>query len=138
MILLATASVVLFNAYTNHAGNLILGNPVGISSRNVELQGTEGRTTYPLSIFPDRERRRLAVDAGKPELPADVAQAVEGHRKAVARSRRRAEKGLCSKTECDRFVTAARAAMGTYLKTQTDGGRIYGFESEWIRRNIGL
>ena len=138
MIILATASFVVFNAYTNHAGNVVHGNPVGISARNVELLGAEGRTTYPLSIFPDRERRRLAVDAGKPELPAEVAQAVDGHRRAVARSRRRAEKGLCTEAESVRFVTAARAAMDAYLKAQTDGGRLYGFESEWIRKDIGL
>ena len=138
MLTLAVASVVAFNAYTNHAGNVVLGNPVGLSARHVQLQGPEGRTGYPLSIFPDHERRRLAVDAGRPELPPEVAQAVEGHRKAVARSRRRAEKGLCSEAESDRFVTAARAAMDAYLKSQTDGGRLYGFESEWIRKDIGL
>ena len=138
MLILAAASIVVFNAYTNHAGNVVFGNPVGISARNVQLQGPEGRVGYPLSIFPAHERRRLAVDAGRPELPAEVAQAVEGHRKAVARSRKRAEKGLCTEAESDRFVTAARAAMDTYLKSQTDGGRLYGFESKWIRKDIGL
>lgn len=138
MLILATVSVVLFNAYTNHAGNVVLGNPVGISSRNVELQGAEGRTSYPLSIFPDHERRRLAVDAGRPELPAEVRQAMEGHRKAVARSRRRAEKGLCTEVDSERFVTTARTAMGDYLKSQTEGGRLYGFELEWIRKDLGL
>ena len=138
MLILAATAAVAFNAYTNHAGNVILGNPVGLSARHVQLQGPEGRTGYPLSIFPDRERRRLAVDAGRPELPAEVAQAVDAHRKAVARSRRRAEKGLCSEAESDRFVAAARAAMDTYLTSQTEGGRLYGFESEWIRKDIGL
>ena len=64
--------------------------------------------------------------------------ALPQYQKAVARSRKRAEKGLCTEAESDRFVTAARAAMDTYLKSQTDGGRLYGFESKWIRKDIGL
>ena len=73
----------------------------------------------------------------KPQL-LNMRMAFWLRRTAVARSRKRAEKGLCTEAESDRFVTAARAAMDTYLKSQTDGGRLYGFESKWIRKDIGL
>lgn len=138
MLILAAVPLALFNAYTNHAGNVVRGNPVGVSSRNVQLQTADGTASYPLSIFPDHERRRLAVDAGRPELPVEVKQTVEGHRRDVARSRKRAEKGLCTEADSARFVSSARAAMGAYLKTQTEKGRLYGFESEWIRKDLGL
>ena len=52
---------------------------------------------YSLSIFPESEQRRIAADFGEPRLPVEVKRAIAGAEKAMARSRKRAEKGLCTK-----------------------------------------
>ncbi len=81
-------------------------------------------TTYPLSIFPESERRRIAADFGQPRVPAPVKRAIAGAEKAMARSRKRAEKGLCTKEESDAFCTKSEAALKSYLDRQVKEGVI--------------
>ena len=128
------------NAYTNHAGNVVSGWPVKLTSTQVVLSEYDQSlttnhysltTTYPLSIFPESEQRRIAADyvLGHPEagtaalrVPTAVKRAIAGAEKAMARSRKRAEKGLCSKEESDDFCAKSAAALKSYLDKQvTDG-----------------
>ena len=81
-------------------------------------------TTYPLSIFPESERRRIAADFGQPRVPVAVKRAITGAEKAMARSRKRAEKGLCTKEESDAFCEKSEAALRTYLDKQVKEGVI--------------
>ena len=119
--LLLTSSALLTRAeggYTNHAGNVIAGWPVALTATQVTLGERGDETsppqneaasrggavsaaprgeTYPLSIFPESEQRRIAADFGTSRLPQSVKRAIAGAEKAMARSRKRAEKGLCTK-----------------------------------------
>ena len=88
---------------------------------------------YPLSIFPTNEQRRIAADfvllqgGGQVDLlriPATVKRAVSGAEKAMARSRTRAEKGLCTKEESDAFCAKTEAALKGYLDKQVKEGVI--------------
>ena len=81
-------------------------------------------TTYPLSIFPESEQRRIAVDFGQPRVPVAVRRAIAGAEKAMARSRKRAEKGLCTKEESDDFCAKSEAALKSYLDKQVKEGVI--------------
>ena len=99
--------------------------------------------TYPLSIFPEPEQRRIAADyvLGHPEagiaalrVPAAVKRAVAGADKAMARSRKRAEKGLCSKEESDDFCAKSAAALKSYLDKQVKEGVITSAERKALRR----
>ena len=92
-------------------------------------------TTYPLSIFPESERRRIAADfllrqgqaggqIGLLRVPLAVKRAVSGAEKAIARSRKRAEKGLCTKEESDAFCAKTEAALKGYLDKQVKEGVI--------------
>ena len=81
-------------------------------------------TTYPLSIFPESERRRIAADFGQPRVPAAVKRAISGAEKAMARSRKRAEKGLCTKEESEAFCAKSEAALKSYLDKQVKEGVI--------------
>ena len=133
--------------YTNHAGNVVAGWPVKLTATQVVLQegGSPGRlggtprptcvdqpsttnyqltTTYPLSIFPESEQRRIAVDFGQPRVPVAVRRAIAGAEKAMARSRKRAEKGLCSKEESEAFCEKSAAALKSYLDKQVKEGVI--------------
>ena len=47
-----------------------------------------------------------------------------GAEKAMARSRKRAEKGLCTKEESDAFCTKSDAALKSYLDKQVKEGTI--------------
>ena len=80
--------------------------------------------SYPLSIFPESEQRRIAVDFGEPRLPVEVRRAIDGAEKAMARSRKRAEKGLCTKEESEAFCAKSKAALRTYLDKQVESGAI--------------
>ena len=135
-----------FNSYTNHAGNAISGWPVKLTQKEVTLADSKSvnastnqpfnsssLTTYPLSIFPESERRRIAADfvilqgGGQVELlriPVAVKRAVSGAEKAMARSRRRAEKGLCTKDESEAFCSKSAAALRRYLDKQVKEGVI--------------
>ena len=133
--------------YTNHAGNVVAGWPVKLTAKQVSL--AEGvvtndcrltsndknlstfqlfdfstTNTYPLSIFPESEQRRIAADFGQPRVPPAVRRAIAGAEKAMARSRRRAEKGLCTKEESDDFCAKSAAALKSYLDKQVKDGVI--------------
>ena len=143
--------------YTNHAGNVVSGWPVKLTATHVVLSdgGSPGRlggtprptcvdqppttnyqltTTYPLSIFPESEQRRIAVDFGQPRVPVAVKRAITGAEKAMARSRKRAEKGLCTKEESDAFCAKSAAALKSYLDKQVQSGVITAGE----RKALGL
>ena len=141
--------------YTNHAGNVVSGWPVKLTATHVVLSdgGSPGRlggtprpttnsqlptpnsqlTTYPLSIFPESEQRRIAVDFGQPRVPAAVRRAIAGAEKAMARSRKRAEKGLCTQEESDAFCAKSAAALKSYLDKQVKEGVITPAERKTLR-----
>ena len=142
--------------YTNHAGNVVSGWPVKLTATHVVLSdgGSPGRlggtprpttnsqlptpnsqlTTYPLSIFPESERRRIAADFGQPRVPVAVRRAIAGAEKAMARSRKRAEKGLCTKEESDAFCAKSAAALKSYLDKQVEEGVITPAERKALGR----
>ena len=66
---------------------------------------------YPLSIFPKSEQRRIAADFGQPRVPVAVRRAIAGAEKAMSRSRKRAENGLCTKEESEAFCAKSAAAL---------------------------
>ncbi len=133
-------------SYTNHAGNVVAGWPVKLTATQVTLAeraapaarwGHRARptadhlppatnqlptATYPLSIFPESEQRRIAADFGQPRVPVAVRRAIAGAEKAMARSRRRAEKGLCTQAESDAFCAKSAAALKRYLDKQVQSG----------------
>ena len=91
------------HSYTNHAGNVVSGVVVALDARTTTISNATEALTLPLSIFPTNEQRRIAADFGQPRVPVAVKRALAGAEKAMARSRKRAEKGLCSKEESDAF-----------------------------------
>lgn len=136
---LFAASAFAEGGYTNHAGNVVAGWPVKLTQKEVTLvegvatngcqlttNGSSPSTTnaYPLSIFPESEQRRIAADFGQPRVPVAVKRAITGAEKAMARSRRRAEKGLCTKEESDEFCAKTAAALKSYLDKQVQDGVI--------------
>ena len=95
------------NAYTNHAGNAVSGWPVKLTSKQVVLVECDTAhyplatnhyplattNSYPLSIFPEMEQRRIAADyaLSHPEagiaalrVPVSVKRAIAGADKAMA------------------------------------------------------
>ena len=151
-VLLMALSVHAENAYTNHAGNAVAGWPVKLTATHVTLSegDSPGRlggtprptitdhpptsTTYPLSIFPESEQRRIAADFGQPRVPVAVKRAITGAEKAMARSRKRAEKGLCTKEESDAFCEKSAAALKSYLDKQVKEGVITPAERKALGR----
>ena len=138
-----------FNSYTNHAGNVVAGCPVGLTATHVTLSEritpptNDHRlttndyrltTTYPLSIFPESEQRRIAADAGQPRVPVAVKRAIAGAEKAMARSRKRAEKGLCTQEESDAFCEKSASALRSYLDRQVESGVITPAERKALGR----
>ena len=129
-----------FNSYTNHAGpvkltqkEVTLADSKSVNASTNQPFNSSSLTTYPLSIFPESERRRIAADfvlgqgGGQVELlriPVAVKRAVAGAEKAMARSRRRAEKGLCTKEESEASCTKSAAALRRYLDKQVKEGVI--------------
>ena len=95
-----------------------------IASAKAEPFNFSTTNTYPLSIFPESERRRIAADFGKPRVPIAVKRAITGAEKAMARSRKRAEKGLCTKEESEAFCEKSAAALRNYLDKQVKDGVI--------------
>ena len=146
--------------YTNHAGNVIAGWPVALTATQVTLghggvidpalpsssgvgSNALGRAgtmippqgeTYPLSIFPESEQRRIAADFGEPRVPLAVKRAIDGAEKAMARSRKRAEKGLCTKEESEAFCAKSSAALKAYLDKQVESGAITPAERKALGR----
>ena len=145
-----------FNSYTNHAGNVISGWLVKLTATHVTLSERANTnicaltashsaltTTYPLSIFPKSEQRRIAADfvllqgggqVGLLRIPVAVKRAIAGAEKAMARSRKRAEKGLCTKEESEAFCEKSEAALKSYLDKQVEAGVITADERKAIGR----
>ena len=126
--------------YTNHAGNVIAGWPVALTKTQVTLgargqeTGDVRRVSYPMSIFPESEQRRIAADFGEPRVPLAVKRAIDGAEKAMARSRKRAEKGLCTKEESETFCAKSAAALKAYLDKQVESGTITPAERRGLER----
>lgn len=120
--------------YTNLAGNVIAGAPVALDRRTVALSNATETVSYQLSIFPESEQRRIAADFGRPRVPPAVRRAVEGAEKAVARSRRRAELGLCTQEESEEFCRKSAAALKSYLDRQVQEGTITPAERRLLER----
>ena len=120
--------------YTNHAGNVVAGWPVKLTATHVALAESATTNQYPLSIFPEAERRRIAADFGQPRVPVAVKRAITGAEKAMARSRKRAEKGLCTKEESEAFCAKSEAALKSYLDKQVKEGVITAGERKALGR----
>ena len=126
--------------YTNHAGNVIAGWPVALTQTQVTLvargqeTGDVRRVSYPMSIFPESEQRRIAADFGEPRVPIAVRRAIAGAEKAMARSRKRAEKVLCTKEESEAFCAKSSAALKVYLDKQVESGVITPAERKALGR----
>lgn len=131
---IATAAVAEQPAYTNHAGNAISGVVVALDARTATISNAEETVALPLSIFTEPERRRIAADfalahGGGSQMqllrvPPDVKRTVEGAKKAMARSRKRAAKELCPQEESDAFCAKTEAALRLYLDEQVRSGAI--------------
>ena len=164
IILLYAFSAFAEGGYTNHAGNVVAGWPVkltttqvslaeGVVTNDCQLTTNDCRlttndnnlstfqlfnfsttNTYPLSIFPESEQRRIAADFGQPRVPVAVKRAISGADKAMARSRKRAEKGLCTKEESDAFCEKSEAALRSYLDKQVKEGVITPAERKALGR----
>ena len=87
-----------------------------------------------LSTFNFSEQRRIAADFGQPRVPVAVKRAITGAEKAMARSRKRAEKGLCTKEESDDFCAKSAAALKSYLDKQVKEGTITPAERKALGR----
>ena len=132
------------NAYTNHAGNVVSGVVVALDARTTTISNATEALTLPLSIFPTNEQRRIAADfllrqgsggqVGLLRVPVAVKRAVVGAEKAMARSRKRAEKGLCTKEESDDFCAKSAAALKSYLDKQVKEGVITPAERKALGR----
>ena len=131
------------NAYTNHAGNVVSGTVVALDARTTTISNETETAALPLSIFPELEQRRIAADyvLGHPEagiaalrVPAAVRRAIAGAEKAIARSRKRAEKGLCTQEESDTFCEESESALKSYLDKQVQDGVITPAERKALGR----
>ena len=122
------------HSYTNHAGNVVSGVVVALDARTVVISNATETAKLPLSIFPESEQRRIAADAGQPRVPVAVKRAIAGAEKAMARSRNRAEKGLCTKEESEAFCAKSESALKTYLDKQVKEGVITPAERKALRR----
>ena len=134
IILLCAFSAFAENAYTNHAGNVVSGVVVALDARTTTISNAMETVNLPLSIFPESEQRRIAADFGQPRVPVAVKRAVLGAEKAMARSRKRAEKGLCTKEESDAFCAKSEAALKSYLDKQVNEGVITPAERKALGR----
>jgi len=133
-----------FSSYTNHAGNVVSGAVVALDARTATVSNAEESVKLPLSIFPESERRRIAADfllrqgsggqVGLLRVPVAVKRAITGAEKAMARSRKRAEKGLCTKEESDAFCEKSAAALKSYLDKQVESGAITPAERKALGR----
>ena len=134
IILLCAFSAFAENAYTNHAGNVVSGVVIALDARTVTISNATETAKLPLSIFPESEQRRIASDAGQPRIPVAVKRAIAGAEKAMARSRKRAEKGLCTKEESEAFCAKSETALKSYLDKQVKEGVITPAERKALRR----
>ena len=132
-----------FNSYTNHAGNVVSGDVVALDARTATISNAMESVALPLSIFPADEQRRIAADfvlrqgggqVSQLRIPPAVKRAIEGAEKAMARSRKRAEKGLCTKEESDAFCEKSESALKSYLDKQVKEGVITPAERKALMR----
>ena len=140
-------------AYTNHAGNVVSGAVVALDARMATISNAMETVKLPLSIFPESEQRRIAADfllrqgSGSPgparptdgqvgllRVPVAVKRAITGAEKAMERSRKRAEKGLCTKAESEAFCAKSESALKSYLDKQVKEGVITPAERKVLRR----
>lgn len=112
------------NSYTNHAGNPVTGTVIALDAHTATFSNATETVTLPLSIFPDSEQRRLAADYGAPILPAPIRRAIDGANRAIARSRQRAQKGLCTPEESASFIARTQSALAAYLDAQLASGTL--------------
>ena len=122
--LFTASSAFAENAYTNHAGNVVSGVVVALDAHTTTISNATEALKLPLSIFPTNEQRRIAADFGQPRVPVAVKRAIAGAEKAMARSRKRAEKGLCTQEESDAFCEKSASALKSYLDKQVKEGTI--------------
>ena len=129
--ILAIATAVMVSAYTNHVGNVVSGVPVSLTRKEVVISNIEEWVSYPLSIFPASEQRRIAADyatlscdKSALKLPPDIRHAIEGAKKSMTRSRKRAAAGLCTEAESRDFIEKTRSSLTHYLDSQLDDGRL--------------
>ena len=122
------------HSYTNHAGNVVSGVVVALDARTVTISNATETAKLPLSIFPESEQRRIASDAGQPRIPVAVKRAIAGAEKAMARSRKRAEKGFCTKEESAAFCERSESALKSYLDKQVKEGVITPAERKALGR----
>ena len=128
----------------------VVANDCPLTTNNYPLTTND----YPLSIFPKSEQRRIAADfllrqgshlcqgyggqaggqVGLLRIPVAVKRAIAGAEKAMARSRKRAEKGLCTKEESEAFCEKSEAALKTYLDKQVKEGAITSDERKALGR----
>jgi len=134
ILLLFAASAAAENAYTNYAGNVVSGTVVALDVRTTTISNAMETVKLPLSIFPTGEQRRIAADFGQPRVPVAVKRAISGAEKAMARSRRRAEKGFCTKEESEAFCLKSEAALKSYLDKQVESGTITPAERKALGR----
>ena len=127
-------AALLFGCYTNHAGNVVSGVVVALDARTATISNVTESVKLPLSIFPESERRRIAADFGQPRIPAAVKRAIAGAEQAMARSRKRAEKGLCTKEESDTFCAKSASALKSYLDRQVESSTITPAERKALGR----
>jgi len=132
--LFTASSAFAENAYTNHAGNVVSGVVVALDARTTTISNAVEALTLPLSIFPTNEQRRIAADFGQPRVPVAVKRAIAGADKAMARSRKRAEKGLCTQEESDAFCEKSASALRSYLDKQVKEGTITPSERKALGR----
>jgi len=113
---------------------VVSGVVVALDARTVTISNATETAKLPLSIFPESEQRRIASDAGQPRIPVAVKRAIAGAEKAMARSRKRAEKGLCTQEESDAFCEKSASALRSYLDRQVESGVITPAERKALGR----
>ena len=137
------STIQLFNSYTNHAGNVVSGDVVALDARTATISNAMESVALPLSIFPADEQRRIAADfvlrqgggqVSQLRIPPAVKRAIEGAEKAMARSRKRAEKGLCTKEESEAFCAKSETALRSYLDKQVKEGVVTPTERKALGR----
>lgn len=132
------------NVYTNHAGNVVTGTVVALDVNTATVSNALESLTLPLSIFPEFEQRRIAADfvlaqgggaqTSLLRVPLAVKRAVAGANNAMARSRKRAEKGFCTQEESDAFCKKSEAALKSFLDKQVEMGVITPAERKALDR----
>lgn len=119
MILLA----LMFSAWTNTAGNVIVAAPIRLVGEAVEMrrEGTEASVVCPLSAFPAAERRRLRLALGEGELPKRAADIRVIFAAELARAEARAEAGRLTAEELAAKRANIAAAWVRELRKERHG-----------------